>query len=508
MDEAHDMPQTNRFKHQSYKQSLKDVHLPSTFQQTHLGHEVGDNDSHFHEALDHWRQLNLAPSFIQFANKADSLSASMPLLLHNWKDIYNLWLEAFESADDEGFRALLDLLQKMAHDLRTTLSPIYSDILKKLLSLLPRSISPPALTCLLETFSSLFRYLLIPSLNLALLDQTWDAICQVLPKCHGEIQRAIAEVWGSCLRRMKKEAREKAVALLADRTGDIEDASAWALVFACKSVSQTLHTCAISIFTPLLEYHLSSSANTSTTYTLIRRTLTALVHHVKNAEQFALLGDLIVQKFSELLKSTDIKSELDVERLRKMIEVVGVVCSVRQGSRLTGSQMSLLFAQLDALPLTIPDLHRALLRYVTALFVAADMSMWLGPGLKFLQRTWRWNSAAAEDEPMSPQELAVLVTFTLKFNGCLASSNWGGWKLVALPLLYRSVLKADVDLKILLDFLARLKRVGKVGGNGVEKEKEKEGESVWKKAEEYAVARLTILKEKCGREMEDSWVSG
>jgi len=332
-----------------------------------------DNDSHFHEALDHWRQLNLAPSFIQFANKADPLSASMPLLLHNWKDIYNLWLEAFESADDEGLRALLEyvknksttcsdllmflcsLLQKMAHDLRTTLSPIYADLLKKLLSLLPRSISPPALTCLLETFSFLFRYLLIPSLNLALLDQTWDAICQVLPKCLGEIQRAVAEVWGSCLRRMKKEAKERAVTLLADRTGDIENASAWALVFACKvciphnpllsikiidplnqSVSQTLHTCAISIFMPLLEYHLSSSANTSTTYTLIRRTLTALVHHVKNAEQFALLGDLIVQKFSELLKSTDIKSEPDVERLRKMMEVVGVVCSVRQGSRLNG----------------------------------------------------------------------------------------------------------------------------------------------------------------------------
>lgn len=30
---------------------------------------------------------------------------------------------------------------------------------------------------------------------------------------------------------------------------------------------------------------------------------------------------------------------------------------------------------------------------------------------------------------------------------------------------------------------------------------------MWKKVEEYAAARLTILKEKCGREMEDSWVS-
>lgn len=122
----------------------------------------------------------------------------------------------------------------MTHDLRTTLSPIYADLLKKLLSLLPRSISPLVLTCLLETLSSLFRYLLIPSLDFALLDQTWDAICQVVPKCLNEVQSALAEVWGSCLRRMKKEAREKSVVLLAERTGDIENTSAWALVFACK----------------------------------------------------------------------------------------------------------------------------------------------------------------------------------------------------------------------------------------------------------------------------------
>lgn len=78
--------------------------------------------------------------------------------------------------------------------------------------------------------------------------------------------------------------------------------------------------------------HLFTSSNTNTTYTLIRRSLT----DVKNAEQFESLGDLIVRKFFDLLKSTDMNSESDVERLRKMIEVVGVVCSMRQGSRLNG----------------------------------------------------------------------------------------------------------------------------------------------------------------------------
>ena len=69
----------------------------------------------------------------------------------------------------------------------------YADLLKRLLSLLPLSKSPPTLTCLLETF--LFYFDTSLSLNLALIDHTWDAIGQVLPKCLGEIQKATAEVW-------------------------------------------------------------------------------------------------------------------------------------------------------------------------------------------------------------------------------------------------------------------------------------------------------------------------
>ena len=56
---------------------------------------------------------------------------------------------------------------------------------------------------------------------------------------------------------------------------------------------------------------------------------------MKNAQQSTPPCDLLaIHKFSELLKSADMRSQSDVERLRKMIGVVGIVCSVRQGSRL------------------------------------------------------------------------------------------------------------------------------------------------------------------------------
>lgn len=59
-------------------------------------------------SLQQWRQLNLSPSFVQFANKADPLSLSMPLLLHNWRGIVELWMSAVDAADDEALRALLE----------------------------------------------------------------------------------------------------------------------------------------------------------------------------------------------------------------------------------------------------------------------------------------------------------------------------------------------------------------------------------------------------------------
>lgn len=131
------------------------------------------------------------------------------------------------------------LLQKMLHDLRTTLSPVYPDLLDHLLNLLPRSISAPALTALLATFSSLFKYLLVPSVPLQLLEETWSSIRNTLPKCLPEVQRAMAEVWGSVVRRLKLIAREKAVTLIADNVDGIEDTSAWIFVFACKVCSRS-----------------------------------------------------------------------------------------------------------------------------------------------------------------------------------------------------------------------------------------------------------------------------
>ncbi|THG95629.1 hypothetical protein EW026_g6070 [Hermanssonia centrifuga] len=229
MSDLQDERPAKRFKHQSYKKSLKEVHLIPALAQTQIDQDIGDNDSHFRQALDQWRELNLSPAFLQFANKADSLSASMPLLVHHWRDIIELWIQAIDNADDEALKALLSVFQKLAHDLRTTLTPLHSQILSHSLKLLARSLLADTLTILLETFSALFKYVLIPS---EATEEAWSSFSDALPACDPEVQRALAELWGSALRRMKAAARENCVVAIASSASP--DVSAWIYVSACK----------------------------------------------------------------------------------------------------------------------------------------------------------------------------------------------------------------------------------------------------------------------------------
>ncbi|KAG6382181.1 armadillo-type protein [Boletus reticuloceps] len=329
-----------RFKHQSYAESLKHVHLPSALDLTKFDHDIADTESHFYVSLQQWKQLNLSPSFIRFAQRADPLSLSMPLLLHNWRDIVELWMAAVDAADDEGLRTLLDLLQKLAHDLRTTLSPVYADLLAKLLTTLSGLFSP-------------------------------------------EVQRAAAEVWASVLRRLKTSAREKAVLLMANNLDGVESASAWMLVFACKSVSSTLHTTSSSIMGPAIDCYLTCEKS-DLLYTVLRRTLTSIIHHCKGADQFSGIAEILVDRF--------------------LISVISFAAYVKDlDCRHPNCRNWHLSCQTFK---SSPPIETALFNFSLAVLAAGDMSMATSTGLSLL--------------------------------GALAELSWGGWKLVALPALFRS----------------------------------------------------------------------
>ncbi|KAK1236291.1 U3 snoRNP protein [Marasmius sp. AFHP31] len=462
-EEELSVPQ-KRFRYKSYQNELKDVHLPSALDnQSKLDQELDDNQSHFYEALIHWQQLNLSPSYINFVRKAGPISASLPLLLHNWKEVVELWLEALGLSDDEG------LIQKLAQDLRSTIIPVYPTLLERLLQLPTRSIAPEALKIFISTLSSLFKYLVIPATNPELLEKTWAALRQTLPKCLPEIQRAIAEVWGSVLRKLKASLRERAIVLVAEDLSGIDDAAAWMFVSACKSVSQTLHTVTPSLINPLITFYLTCEENVDAIYTLIRRVFTAFIHHVKGPEQFTPITDIVVKNISST------PSE-DNERLRRIMEVAAVISSVRNGSRLTSQNTKQLY---ELLPAAVPlEVQSALLKFSSALLTAGDMASWMSSARTFLAKLW-------ENESM--------IGFTLRLHGVLAELGWGGWKMIAQPVLVKKsskLLDHEGEAKETVRLLASLCRGCKMG----------EVDLVWKRrVEEWSYKRLKEFFERLGK---------
>ena len=125
-------------------------------------------------------------------------------------------------------------MQKLVHDLRSVILPSYNELFDRLLRLLSASVSAAALTTLLATFTSLFKHLLVPATEPDPLERTWKSLRAMLPECAADVQRAMAEVWGSLLRRLRTPQREALVKLMAEELTGVEGTCAWAYIYSCK----------------------------------------------------------------------------------------------------------------------------------------------------------------------------------------------------------------------------------------------------------------------------------
>lgn len=105
----------------------------------------------------------------------------------------------------------------------------------------------------MRTLGALWKWVLIPSLTvtpegiapeICLLEQTWAQLTATLSRCTPEVQRALAEVWGTgVLRRLKNDGgwRGKGIQMLGEciRNGvgegkGMDDMCAWSIVYACQ----------------------------------------------------------------------------------------------------------------------------------------------------------------------------------------------------------------------------------------------------------------------------------
>jgi len=187
-------------------------------------------------------------------------------------------------------------------------------------------------------------------------------------------------------------------------------------------VSQTLHTSAPSIIAPLLEIHLRIQ-HSALTHSCIRRLLTSLIHHCKSAEQFLPVSELLTTKFTRVAQPIEFAE--GANGLDRVIEIVAVVTSVRQGSRMTGSHLStymriaLIYAQADQLSaitgtlsslMGSSSLGSSLLHASASVLIAGDVSHWMGMGRVLVKQSW------------------TRITFGADLCGVLSDLSWGGWQ--------------------------------------------------------------------------------
>ncbi|KAJ8593563.1 hypothetical protein M405DRAFT_810716 [Rhizopogon salebrosus TDB-379] len=105
-----------------------------------------------------------------------------------------------------------------------------------------------------------------------------------------------------------------------------------------------------SLIASLIDCHLTSdTANLS--YNLLRRVLTALIHHCNGSEQCSVVVSLVVDRFCTLSQAEDFVKGLDY----------------------------LLYSRLASLPLDA-SFHSEILNFASSLLNAGDMAMSAGPG--------------------------------------------------------------------------------------------------------------------------------
>ena len=217
--------------------------------------------------------------------------------------------------------------------------------MSRLVPLLRRAIPADALTSLLATFSGLFKYIMIPSDDFDVIRTVWASFRGVLLRCSSEVRQATAEVWGVLVRKLKLPARIKLVSLLVSDLNGIEDFVPWVVVDACKvnlirlrtyrkystpnqSVAQSVHTAAPSIISEVLRCYVDTQTAADGLYHVIRRILTALIHHVGTAEQFSPISTVVLGVFKPAAVS-------NTQNITRLLPVLVTICSVRYGSRIT-----------------------------------------------------------------------------------------------------------------------------------------------------------------------------
>lgn len=208
-------PSDSSHRFQSFSDRISKLHI-DPIRRTSRATSVlvsGDGSSHFRDALETWKDINISANFVEFVHKVEPLTQSLAQLLHHQGVIVEALLEGIEKHDALSSEPLLKLLADFAHDLGMRFESFFSRAVYVVTELAQAhkdvAVVEWAFNCLAWLFKYLHR-LLVPDLR-----PTYDLLAPLLGKQPQKpyIARFAAESFSYLIRRAASQFDSSPVAL-------------------------------------------------------------------------------------------------------------------------------------------------------------------------------------------------------------------------------------------------------------------------------------------------------
>ncbi|KIM31383.1 hypothetical protein M408DRAFT_7156 [Serendipita vermifera MAFF 305830] len=259
--------------------------------------------------------------------------------------------------------------------------PKYQAIWNALLSQASRSLPPTTLETYIQTLSLFLKTLLLPEpSNIAF---TWDQLAITIKKCRPDVQRILAEVWSTVLRRFKADTRAEATFMLVEALDSIPDAIAWVYISTFQTTGSILHTVTTPLLTLLLDSSLRADDFTPI-FILVRRVLNATMHY-STPDSFRPVAEILVSRVQYLNYTA-----AEEEAIHRTLQITLVVASLRKGKKaesiFTGDQIAAILSKLATIPL-VDGLKEDIVAVLVACLKGSEMSIWVR-GRAALEHVW------------------------------------------------------------------------------------------------------------------------
>ncbi|KAF2495241.1 hypothetical protein BU16DRAFT_509945 [Lophium mytilinum] len=164
-------PSSRKHHFESFSQRIAKLNIDPVRRVRRPTDDDGDvtaNFSYFKTSLDDWRDRNISEGFTKFSREVNSLSESLPQILHHGDRILDILLEYIEKGDIWSLEPLLSLVGHFAHDLGVRFEKHFARTVSTVSQLAAARQEPEIIewsfTCLAWLFKYLSR-LLVPDLR-------------------------------------------------------------------------------------------------------------------------------------------------------------------------------------------------------------------------------------------------------------------------------------------------------------------------------------------------------